>query len=175
MGETTITIIAIFLAAILMFIFPLMAIAEQHDDTSQLLVQTYTEDLVNSATTKGKITRDDYAILIQKLGATGNTYDIEIEVQVLDENIGKKVSATSKDLVGENVYYSIYTTDVLSKITYDVGASYPLKKGDYVIVTVTNTNKTIATMLKDFVYTIVGKDTYQIKATYSSMVINNGN
>ena len=39
MGDSIITIIAIFLAAILMFIFPLMALSERSDDISQLSVQ----------------------------------------------------------------------------------------------------------------------------------------
>lgn len=172
MGETTITIIAIFLAAVLMFIFPLMAVSDQHDDTVQLVVQTVTSEFVDTITTKGEITQADYDSYIQKLSATGNTYDVEIERQVLDENIGKKVTATSKDLVGENIRYSEYTSDILASISPT--SSKQLKKGDYIVVTAKNTNITIAQMLRNFIYTIVGKDTYQVSATYSSMVINNG-
>ena len=40
MGDSLITVVAIFLAAILMFIFPLMSLAERTDDISQLAVQT---------------------------------------------------------------------------------------------------------------------------------------
>ena len=42
MGESLTTIVAIFLAAILMFIFPLMSISERNDDIAQLGVQTAT-------------------------------------------------------------------------------------------------------------------------------------
>ena len=35
MGDSLITIIAIFLAAILMFVFPLMSLSERTDDISQ--------------------------------------------------------------------------------------------------------------------------------------------
>lgn len=174
MGETTITIIAIALAATLMFIFPLMAVSQQHDDTVQLVIQTATSEFVDSVTTKGEITQADYDAYIQNLGATGNTYDVEIERQVFDENVGKKVTATSKNLIGENIRYSIYTSDILSSIQSDPNAKYILKKGDYIKVTVKNTNVTIAQMLRNFVYKITGKDTYQVGATYSSMVINNG-
>ncbi len=38
MGDSLITIIAIFLAAILMFVFPLMSLSERTDDISQLAV-----------------------------------------------------------------------------------------------------------------------------------------
>ena len=42
MGDSLITIIAIFLAAILMFVFPLMSLSERTDDISQLAVATAT-------------------------------------------------------------------------------------------------------------------------------------
>lgn len=45
MGDSAVTIIAIFLAAILMFVFPLMTMADKSDDVSQLSVQTATTDL----------------------------------------------------------------------------------------------------------------------------------
>ena len=38
MGDSLITIIAIFLAAILMFLFPLMSLSERTDDISELAV-----------------------------------------------------------------------------------------------------------------------------------------
>ncbi len=34
MGDTLITVVAIFLAAVLMFVFPLMSISERNDDYS---------------------------------------------------------------------------------------------------------------------------------------------
>ena len=39
MGDTVVTILAIVLAAVLMFIFPLMSVADRSDDVSQLSVQ----------------------------------------------------------------------------------------------------------------------------------------
>ena len=41
MGDSLITIVAIFLAAILMFIFPLAAISEMNDQETLALVQSY--------------------------------------------------------------------------------------------------------------------------------------
>ena len=55
MGDSLITIIAIFLAAILMFIFPLMSVSERNDDIAQLSVQTATAEFVDNVRTKGKI------------------------------------------------------------------------------------------------------------------------
>ena len=47
MGDSAVTVIAIFLAAILMFIFPLMSITERNDDISQTVLQTATSEFVN--------------------------------------------------------------------------------------------------------------------------------
>ena len=60
MNDTVVTIIAIFLAAILMFIFPLMTLADRNDDISQLSIQTATDELVLQMTKTGKITEDEY-------------------------------------------------------------------------------------------------------------------
>lgn len=96
MSDSLITIVAIFLAAILMFIFPLLSIAERSDDISQLTVQSAVTDFVNTAKATGKITSEEYGKLLNKLSATGNTYDVEIEVKILDENIGKKSAWTQR-------------------------------------------------------------------------------
>ena len=96
MSDSLITIVAIFLAAILMFIFPLMSIAERSDDISQLTVQSAVADFVNVAKSTGKITTEEYSKLLNRIEATGNTYDVEIEVKVLDENVGKKSAWTQR-------------------------------------------------------------------------------
>lgn len=111
-----------------------------------------------------------------KLAATGNTYDVEIEVQHLDENPGKKATSTSGSLIGENVYYSTFTTEILNKMyENDMPQNYALKKGDNIIVTVKNTNKTMAETLRTFFYKVTGQDTHEIAASSSSMVVNSGN
>ena len=60
MGDTVITIVAIFLAAVLMFVFPLMSISERTDDISQLKVQTATVEFVDNVRTTGKVTQENY-------------------------------------------------------------------------------------------------------------------
>lgn len=50
-----------------------------------------------------------------------------------------------------------------------------LKNDDYVIVTVKNTNITMGTQLKNFLYNLIGKDTYTIGASASALVLNAGN
>ena len=174
MSDTLITIIAIFLAAVLMFVFPLMAVSNNQEDVTQLAVTEATQEFVNKAATKGKITQEDYDAYVQTLGATGNTYDIKLEVQHLDENPGKKVSTTSGDMIGENVRYSTFTDEILKSFNDDGNGTYSLSKGDNVIVTVNNTNTTLAQLLRNFVYKVTGSDTYQIGASAYALVVSNG-
>lgn len=172
MGDTLITVIAIFSAAILMFVFPLMSVSERNDDISQLAVQTATAEFVDQIATVGYISETNYNNYIQKLGATGNTYDVTIEVQILDEN-PNKLTTTSPDLIGENARYSVYTNSILEKV--NSSGKYVLKQGDNVIVTAKNTNKTMAKLLEDFMYKVTNNDTYQVAASASAMVVNSGN
>lgn len=177
MSDTLITIIAIFLLAVLMFVVPLMSISERNDDISQSVVQTATSEFVGKVSITGLIKpRSDYEAYLAKLSATGNTYEIEIEVQHIDENPGKKSATTSGSLAGENVRYSTFTTEILAYMypENDEPRPYPLKKGDNVIVTVKNTNKTIAQTLRTFFYKVTGQGTYQVAASSSSMVVNTG-
>lgn len=177
MSDTLITIIAIFLAAILMFIFPLMSVSERNDDIAQSVVQTATSEFVDKIAISGVIRPSDLEAYQDKIATTGNTYDLEIEIQKLDENPGKKSSITSPDLVGENVRYSIYTSDILSAIYGENGDernNYVLNKGDNVIITAKNTNTTMAQILRSAFYKVTGKGTYQVAASASSMVVNSG-
>ena len=113
MSDTLITIVAILLAAVLMFIFPLLSVSERSDDISQLSVASATAEFVDNSRAIGKITIDNYTKFITTINATGNSYDVEMEVKVLDENIGKKSAWTQGTVIGENVYYSVYTSQIV--------------------------------------------------------------
>ena len=116
MSDTVMTIVAIALAAILMFIFPLMSTADRSDDISQQLAQSAVTDAVDQIRSTGRITMDDYQALYNSLIATGNSFEIEISVSVLDENSGKKTTQTSPTKVGENYSYTEYTSQIQTKL-----------------------------------------------------------
>lgn len=174
MGDSLITIVAIFLAAILMFVFPLMSISERNDDIAQMVAQTATVEFVDNIRQTGRITEENYSSYTQTLAATGNSYDVELELKVLDENPGKKTAQTSGDKIGENIYYSEYTSQILDKINNSNTKTMKLKEGDIISVNVKNTNTTIGQMLKNFFYSITGNDTYAITASHSGVVMANG-
>ena len=157
MGDSLITIVAIFLAAILMFVFPLMAMSERTDDVAQLAVQTATTDFVDNIRTTGKLTSDDYDKYVQTITSTGNSFDVDI---------------AEMTKIGENLYYNLYTSQVEEKLNNN--GRITLKEGDMVSVTVRNTNQTISQILKNFFYQLSGNDTYQITAQNAGIVNVNG-
>ena len=176
MGDTLITVIAIVLAAVLMFVFPLMTMSDRTDDVSQLSVETATTDFVDDVRTTGKLTMDKYSKFVENISATGNSYDVEMELQVLDENPGKKTTQAESTKIGENVYYTMYTSQILDQINPSSGVTktLALKEGDIFSTSVKNTNATLSQQLKNFFYTVTGNDTYTIAAEHGGIVTANG-
>ena len=173
MSDTLITIIAIALSAILMFVFPLMTMSDRTDDVAQLTVQAATTDFVDHIRETGKITKVKQVEFIETITSTGNTYDVEMVVQVKDKNLGKKASQAQADKIGENVYYSVYTSQIEDEMDKNGGVYY-CKEGDIVSVSVKNTNQTISQQLKNFFYSVAGNDAYTIAAEHSGIVTANG-
>ncbi len=170
MGDTLITVVAIVLAATLMFVFPLMTMSNRADDVSQLSVQSLTTQFVDDVRTTGKITSDKYNKFVENIHSTGNTYDVEIEVKVRDENPGKKTTQANSKKIGEDVYYSIYTTQIEN--TLKNNNAYNLKEGDIVSVSVKNTNTTMSQQLSGGTSTQL---TGTIAGEASGIVTANGN
>lgn len=168
MSDSAITIIAIFLAAILMFVFPLMTMADKTDDVAQLSIQTATTEFTNKIRTTGRITQEDYDNFVLTLAATGNAYQTEITVQKLDQNPAKKTSGDTTT-IGSNVYYTMYTTQVLNSLPLS------LNEGDIVSLSVQNTNTTVAGQLRNFMYKVTGKSSANIVAQDSGIVTKTTN
>ena len=95
----------------------------------------------------------------------------------MDENPGKKTTQANPDKIGENVYYSKYTSQILDDITdKNTGKSktISLKEGDIFSTSVKNTNTTMSQQLKNFLYSVTGNDTYTIAAEHAGIVTANG-
>lgn len=176
MSDTFITIIAISLAAVLMFIFPLMTLADRNDDITQLSIQTATTELVDEIRKTGKLTSDEYNNFKSSIVATRNAYDVEMEFKILDENPAKKTSqSTGVTVIGENVYYSVYTTQIEARLADEAqDKKYVLKEGDIVSVSVKNRSQTLAQTLRNVFYKVSGNDTYMIAASSAGTVTVNG-
>ena len=106
--------------------------ADRSDDIAQQVVQTATTEFVDNIRSTGKITQDKYDSFTDTLAATGNAYDVDMEVQILDESANKKTSQVQSSKVGENYYYSEYNTQIENKLA-ETG-TYTLKQGDIISV-----------------------------------------
>ena len=67
MDNTPVDVNRIILAAIIMFIVPLILISERNDDLSQMIASSATADFVNNVVKTGKITTDNYQNLVLSL------------------------------------------------------------------------------------------------------------
>lgn len=171
MDDILTSIIGIGIAAVLMFIFPLITMSDRTDDISQLTVEIATTEFVDDIRQSGKIGTDRYSQFIQNIGTTGNLYNVQIEVKILDKNPSRTVIETQSK-TSENVYYSVYNSQIEEILMQD--KDYYLKEGDIVTVSVKNTNQTIAQQLKNFFYRVVGEDTYTIASSHGGMVATTG-
>ncbi len=172
LGDNFTRVLFLIFGIIIMAIFPLMSYSERRDDISGLAAQTATTEFVGNVKTTGKLTLDDYEKYLSEITATGNSFDVDMLVQQLDENPGVKTTQADTTKIGENVYYNKYTSQIEKELS-DKGR-ITLKEGDIVSVTVKNTNQTIAQMLRNFFYVVSGNYTYQIAAQDSVVVAVNG-
>lgn len=173
MQNTTTTVIAICLAATLLFIAPLVALTERNDNVVQENVELLVNEFVTDVQNTGVITQAKYQSLENSLAATGNTYNVEIEVQHLDENPGKKTTQVNYTKIGENVYYSDYTTQVLEQLQNN-NKKMCLKQGDRIVVNIKNTNRTQAQTLKGSLLSFTNAGQYTISASSTGMINVNG-
>ena len=172
MQNSTSTVIALFVAAIFLFVVPLVTLTERNDNVVQENVKLIVEEFVTDIKNTGKLTNAKLQDFENRLAATGNTYDIEMELQILDENPGKKTTQANYKKIGENVYYSEYTTQIYDKLqTGDIS----LKEGDFIYVGVTNQNSTAAQTLKSSFLSFSNAGEHVISANSSGMVNANGN
>lgn len=193
MEETTVTVFAMLIAAIIMFIVPLILVSDTSDDIAELVVQTATADFVSDVIKTGEITSQKYYDFIARLNSSGNTYDIEMEVKILDENTAKLKSSKKVTAFGGiyeyeeeipqgvNRYYSIYTSQIEEKILQsrtDIddnnAGKLILKQGDGISVKVKNSSATFSQALKSAYYSAIGEDLHIISATASGTIAIDG-
>ena len=174
MPDILITIITLTTILVLLFAVPVMFTANQNDEITESSIKTLVDEFVNKEASKGKITLEDYNMFIQDLNATGNKYDVDMQVQVMGDNPGVKGSATSAlNVVGENIRYTEYNNKIVESLN-GTKNQYLLNKGDYFIVNVKNSNVTLGTQLQQFFYQFSGKKTAIIDTTSSAMATVTG-
>lgn len=161
MEDSLITIFSIILAAILMFIFPIMNTWERQDDISYMSIYADTVEFVDSARNLGYITLDMYESFLKSIYATGNTYDITLEHRNFE------IIPSGDDY--RSIYINSYTESIRKKLEDE--KIYKMSEGDYFYVSVKNTNMTQATQLMQVVFASP-QEPFRIGVPYGGMVRN---
>ena len=171
MSDTAITIIAIILGIILMFVLPLKIATEKKNEQITEKVKAETSSFLNKIKTTGNITRESYDDFVYTLSATGETYDIEIIVQRIDEDYAKKNTKNGGTSIGDNVYLTYYNTQIMESLDESGGGEFPLYVGDLVKVNVKNISKTEAEQVESLL-NIENNDSPAITASATGLVVN---
>ena len=163
--EVSGTLLAIVVAVILLTIPTLINMANNQDNIEQMEVQAQLDKTINEIANKGEFTKEEYGKFVESI-SNPNTYDVEIEIKRLDENVGKKTIQINSGTIGEssNSYTTEYTAQVMDRLN-NFGKII-LNEGDIVTITVTSKNQTISTQLTNV-------DSI-IKATSTVTVNNSG-
>ena len=119
------------------------------------------------------IKREDYSTLIEEIDATGNYYDVNINIQHMDENPAKKTASELVDeiKIGENIYYLEYTTQIEEKFDETDDGIIRLKEGDYIQIDVKNVNETMHQTIQNYLYGISGGKVGTISGQHTALVV----
>lgn len=168
MQDTAITIIVIVVAAILLFVFPMLATAENKNEVDLAYVQSSVTEFVNTNATKGVITLESLDSLKQKLATTGNTYDVNLEVSRKTDDVGKKSGWSTGTNIGEGAFYTLQGTQINEQL--ESTGQFKLNVGDTLSAKVENSSKTMASTLKSAILGISESSKSEIAATASALV-----
>lgn len=149
-GDSLIVLVVIGTTIVLMFVFPLVSMSEKSNNVSLLAVQTATTEFVDKVRTTGKLTLEDYDKYIATINSTGNSFDVDIELQFLDENPGVKTTQAEMTKIGENLYYNFYTSQVEQMLNEN--SIILLKEGDRISMIANRTNIPFDQILLDWIF-----------------------
>lgn len=160
-------IISILIAVVLMFVAPLLYYSQKQDAITQAVIEKETTEFINTIRNNGYVTRDMYKRFIEKIDKTGNLYNIEI-CHAHRKTVPNYDESTNTVLDG---YYSYNLNTYQDEIfeSFDKDEDYLFNQGDFISVTVTNRNKTMATRIMEAIYSRA-LQTEQIIFTYGGMI-----
>ena len=180
-NSTASVIIVVALGLVIFCLVPLVTLEERVDNVAQQDVQKIVESTVTEVANTGVFTKAQFQTLDNKLAATRKTYDYEIEAKILDENPGKKSAQANYTKIGENVYVTYYTTQVLSQIGVKTGSenvdltnsTMIFKPGDIISISVTSQDSAAKDLKSSlFSFSNAGEDV--VSASSSAMVTVQG-
>jgi len=154
-------VLGFIIAAVLLFLVPLMNILERQDNIAYTVVFSEANRFVDAARDTGYITPNMYLEFRDTLNATGNSYKISIRHVKSVVNPVYKNNGTMLDFTGEYTIsrYTVGESEILATLfpsnstagVHDKTRQYTMKAGDMLFVEVRNEGKTMAAALRDMV------------------------
>lgn len=160
MGDSLSLVFSMIVAILIMFFFPMLDSWERQDDLSYMAAYSATVDLVDAVRNTGVLTSNMLASYTGQLAATANSYDI-----ILEHREYKVVPGSGN--TSEIVYLNHYTKEIDKAL--NTSGEYTFNKGDYFYVSVKNTNKTQATVMKQAIYS-TPIDSFKIGVPYGGQI-----
>lgn len=70
MSDSFITLIIVLIASVLIFVVPMVAVSHQNDVITNQEIHSIITEFIDTVRTIGKVTKDDYNNLIEKINST---------------------------------------------------------------------------------------------------------
>lgn len=157
MGNSLSKIFTVFLAVVLLFIYPMLQMLEQQDVTTRDFVFTQTTLFVDTVRNTGILTPEMYEEFLNKLDATGHIYEVKLEH---NHNTYFPVYLDPADpstFTGEYIEgFLAYYTDDITSVLQNSGPynTYYMNSSDQFVVSVVNKDQTLYTKIKNWIYGI---------------------
>lgn len=145
-------VVAVFIAVILLFIYPITYMADNQEESMRLIVQNATVKFTDSVRDNGYITGEMYDSYLMEIGVTGCSYDVEMDHShrtyfPIYSDVSDPNSFTGDYKQVEEGYF---TDEIISAISS--GGTYYLTKGDYIVIEVANDSKTFSGQMKSLIF-----------------------
>ena len=175
-------ILAVILLVILIIILPLYNYFERQDDMSYNTALKTVTMFVDEVAQNGYLDQNMYDKFIQRLGATGNSYEIQVEAQKRIITNDPDNTLNQEDPKYIEQYKSYYNKDIfndetgststiISKDNSLKNGAFFFDVGDKFYVRIKNTNTTMASALLGAI--VPGATSEKINISYGSTIKNN--
>jgi hypothetical protein len=172
-------VFAAILAIVLLLIWPVSSALNKQDDISEIVVINSVTNFVDSVRDKGYITPSMYKEFTEQMALTGNTYDIQMVHRHKRYDPIYSDDGVFQD--GYNVNYEEFFNSQIDDKIFPQNSNdkldspkriYKFATGDFFDVTVKNTNRTMGTLMNDFLTGGINIPNEKIVIPYGGMVLN---
>ncbi|MGB4658235.1 MAG: hypothetical protein WBI07_03525, partial [Mobilitalea sp.] len=110
-------ILSVFIAILIIFLFPLLYFTQKQDSLIQTMVSIKTEKLLDEVTGKGYLTKERYDEFLRDLSSTGLMYEIALEHEQKSYEPEYRFRTAEEIIEGQNSAYAGKNTYTYNEVT----------------------------------------------------------